>query len=561
MFSVPLNPKLTEKDFNNFVEFLLRNKSYIFDFYFTCRIPPFTQDAMGDTFIGGEDDHDQLIKVALHLQEITGITASAVFNNIEVRPDQKNLDLFIENFRPIYESGIKSITIPHTHWAATGQIKANFPDIFIKNTILRNVSEPRDIEKLAEAGFDYINLDRNLMRDRDRLLRFKKAKEKYGVKLSLLANEGCAGGCIMMGEHYQFNNTRTPGSPQYFNDPISRVSCPMWDAKDAAMPLKTANFAPWREDWQEYLDDLGIDVIKMHGRESVNRLKETMDIIDRYVRNEEILFDGFNDFIEETNLVDKPIDVWRNKIKNCKFDCWDCGFCDKIVKAKYGQPQNELVLLTTDAIMASGIPTISVDIPGLTSPRVQTLLNTLVKNTGSYLEVGSYLGATGVAALTSNINIDAYFVDHWQQDITPVTADEVVVVENKKEQFIANIKTVTEGNSVTVFDCDMFAVNTSKINGVKIFFYDGPHDFQTTSKAVQYFAPTLAETSILVFDDANWAGVIEGAKDGILKSNLQTIYTKALLNDIESTNEWWNGLFIAVVKKDKKDKGEKICQD
>jgi hypothetical protein len=179
---------------------------------------------MGDVFSGGTDDHDYLINLALHIQKDLGITASAVFNNTEVRPSQQNLDLFIEYFKPVYEAGIRSATIPHTHWVATGQIQKAFPDLFIKNTILRNVSEPRDIEKLAKAGFHYINLDRDLMRDHEKLLRFKKAKEMFGVKLSLLANEGCLGGCIMMDEHYQFNNTRVDG-PQYFADPISRVSC------------------------------------------------------------------------------------------------------------------------------------------------------------------------------------------------------------------------------------------------------------------------------------------------------------------------------------------------
>jgi len=217
---------------------------------------------MGDTFVGGQEDHDYLIELALFIQEETGITASAVFNNIEVRPSQHNLDLWIQNFSQLYEAGIRSVTIPHTSWMATGQIKSSFPELFVKNTILRNVSEPRDIEKLAKAGFDYINLDRDLMRDHEKLLRFKKAKEKYGVKLSLLANEGCLGGCIIMDEHYQFNNTRKDG-PQYFADPISRVSCAKWDYEDQAVALKTANFPPWKEDWDEFLNELGIFLMNL----------------------------------------------------------------------------------------------------------------------------------------------------------------------------------------------------------------------------------------------------------------------------------------------------------
>ena len=59
---------------------------------------------MGDTFIGGQEDHNYLIELALHIQEETGITASAVFNNIQVRPSQHNLDLWIENFSQLYEA-------------------------------------------------------------------------------------------------------------------------------------------------------------------------------------------------------------------------------------------------------------------------------------------------------------------------------------------------------------------------------------------------------------------------------------------------------------------------
>jgi hypothetical protein len=547
MFTVPLNPKLNEKEMEGFIAFLERYKHLIFDFYFTCRIPPFTQDAMGDVFIGGEEDHNYLNELALFIQEKTGVTASAVFNNIEVRPDQQNLDLWIENFRPWYEKGIRSVTIPHTHWMATGQIKKNFPELFVKNTILRNVSEPRDIEKLAKAGFDYINLDRDLMRDHEKLLRFKKAKEKYGVKLSLLANEGCLGGCIMMDEHYQFNNTRT-GGPQYFNDPISRVACPKWDMEDQAVMLKTANFTPWREDWVEFLEELGIDVIKMHGREAKTRLRESMDIIKKFDSGEEILFEHFKGFIEETNLIDKPIDIWRKKIKNCKFDCWDCGFCDKIMQAKYGKTVDPKVLLVTKELVDSVNNSIDIDIPGLTSPRVQSLINSLSKASTGYLEVGSAMGATAAAALKDN-SLRAYFVDLWQEDIQPFKDNLFNLPSNTRDGFVKNITPYLGKNKVSVIKSDMLKVDKHKIENIDLFFYDGPHDRQSTSKVVQYYSETFADTAVLIFDDANWTEVVEGAQDGIAKSGLNVLFSKKVLNDIESERDWWNGIFIVVVSR------------
>lgn len=542
-----MNPKLTEKDFNNFLAFLKKHKNLIFDFYFTCRIAPFTQDAMGDVFVGGQEDHDYLVDLALSIQNETGITASAVFNNTEVRPSQQNLDLWIENFRPLYEKGIRSVTIPHTHWMATGQIKKNFPDLFVKNTILRNVSEPRDIEKLAKAGFDYINLDRDLMRDHEKLLRFKKAKEMFGVKLSLLANEGCLGGCIMMDEHYQFNNTRTDG-PQYFMDPISRVSCMKWDHEDRAVSLKTANFPPWREDWQEFLTDLGIDVIKMHGRESTSRLRETMDIIEKYANGEEILFDSFNDFIEETNLVDRPISVWRNKIKNCKFDCWDCGYCDKIIKAKYPEQINPYVTKVTQALVDSVNHDVNINVPGLTSKRVQSLLNILAKDSTGYLEIGVFQGATAAAAISGN-SIKAYFVDNWSEITQPAREDLPRFESNTKDGFVKNISPYMGNNDVTLFNSDMFAVNRKQISNVDLFFYDGPHDEQSTRDIVKYYLPTFADSAILIFDDANFDGVVRGANAGIRESGLNVLYSKTMLNKLESEKEWWNGIYIVVVNR------------
>ena len=373
IFSVPLNPKLSKKEFYEFVDFLKFYKDWIYDIYFTCRISPFSQDAMGDVFLVPEDSMFA-IETALHIQEETGITVSATFNNIQVRPSQENLDLWIENFRPIYEKGVRSCTLPHTHWMATGQVKAEFPDLFVKNTILRKVTQPREVVALAEAGFDYINIDRNLMRDKDTLLAIKKAKESTGVKIALLTNEGCLGGCPMMEEHYEFNNTRTTGA-QYFTDPISRVGCPKWDNKDPSVPLKSANLPPWREDWEDFRNTLGIDVFKMHGREASSRLWETVDIIKRYADQQEILFETFDDFIKETNLLEKPINVWREKIRTCKFECWDCKYCDKIWAAKKNPEIDNKVQLIVDGLIDSVNKKVDIDVPGLTSNRVKQLLN------------------------------------------------------------------------------------------------------------------------------------------------------------------------------------------
>ena len=335
-----------------------------------------------------------------------------------------------------------------------------------------------------------------------------------------------------------------------FNDPISRVSCPKWDHEDFAVSLKTANFPPWREDWQQFIDELGIDVIKMHGRESHVRLKETMDIIKRYANNEEILFDSFNDFIEETNMVDKPITIWRNKIKNCKFDCWDCGYCDKIMAVKYGNHISPKVALVAKELVDSVNNTVQIDIPGLTSTRVQSLINGLAKSSSKYLEIGSYQGATAAAALSGN-KLEAYFVDMWESAPQAVRRGWETPVTNTLEEFKENIKPYKGDSKIFISNSDMFRVDVSKISDIDLFFYDGPHDHESTKNAVKYYYPSFANQSILIFDDANWTEVVQGAHKGILESGLNILYSKKVLNSLESDTDWWNGLYIVVVEKNK----------
>ena len=552
IFSIPLNFKLSEQQFNHFYEFCSRNKDWIADIYFTSRMAPFEQDAMGDIFVIKEES-DVTIETALNLQKYLGIPVSATFNNITVPPTQANLDTFIINFKKLYDAGVRTATIPHTHWMATGQIKKAFPDLYVKNTILREVRTAQEVVNLAKYGFDYINLDRDLMRDRDALLHIKKAKQYIkdvlgkDITISLLANEGCLGECPMMVEHFEFNNTRSTTQPQYFNDTISRVSCPKWDVQDPAVALKTANLSPWKEDWDEYLE-LGIDVFKMHGRESLPRLVETMNIVERYVSGEEMLDESFNAWIIDTNLEGRPINLWRDKIKNCKFDCWECQYCDKVYEKRTDLAHSELVQFTAECIAQSGIPKLLNDIPGLTSHRVKTLLNLLASGVGSYLEIGSFLGATACAALKGN-PLNAFLVDNWQQQIQP-NDPSIKLPPNDKRVFERNVLEVKGSSNIMVYDYDLFEVNTLEMKDkIQLFFYDGPHDFETTKNAVMYYYTTFAKEAILVFDDANWEGVVNGAVTGLQECGAHITYEKLMLNSEENSREWWNGLYIVVINK------------
>jgi len=565
IFSLPINPKVDlEFTDNIFIPFLNKYKNLIHDLYFTCRIPPFGQDAMGDIFV--VEPIRGTTMNALYVSEQTGIPLSATFNNLYVRPDQKNLDLWIENFKPLYNKGIKIVTLPHTSWLLTGQIQKEFPELYIKNTILREVTRPNEIVSLAKAGFHYINLDRDLMRDRDQLLAIKEAKEYCAsigspVKLSLLANENCWGACPIMPEHYHFNSTREENIPQYFADPISRVSCSTWDIKEAEKSLKAANLPPWKKDWEEMFD-LGIDVFKMHGRESAMRLKESMDIIEKWCKDEQILFSNFDEYIDDISLKEKPIDIWREKIKTCKFDCWKCNYCEAVVDSRI-KKQDRILHPYIDRILTSidkscrkesNFNEDNFNIKGLSSNTVRHLLNKLCSyNDVKYLEIGVFHGSTFCASIQNN-NITAYACDTWEEkNIKPFRDDiEWDVEEASIEIFIENVqKHWTDNSNICILNGDIRGITKDNIKDkINLIFYDGDHSPHIQNECLDAIINFTDDEFILILDDANFDGVVESIRNFINSRKLHCVFERVLLTEqLEDENSWWNGVYLAVLKK------------
>jgi len=565
-FSLPINPKLSPEYLRrDFLNFLQKHKDYIYDLYFTARMPPFHQDAMGDVFLSSEDEKS-VIENAMWISIQSGIPLSATFNNLQVRPSQENLDIFVNNFKILYDYGVRIVTLPHTSWEMTGQIQKEFPDIFIKNTILREVSKANDIVSLAKAGFHYINLDRDLMRDQDQLKRLKEAKEYCAsigkpVKFSMLANEGCWGGCPIMPEHYHYNSTRGSLNAQYFNDPISRISCHTWDHQDNSTALKAANLPPWKKDWEEMFE-LGIDVFKMHGREAATRLKESMDIIERWSNDEELLFPTFNTYIEDVSLEERPIDIWRSKIKTCKFDCWDCNYCESVVDSRLKKQHREkhpYVNIVIDSIHnsangSSKFNASSYDVVGLTSNRVRHLLNNLCQiDHAVYMEVGVYTGSTFFAALQNN-SIKSYAVDHFKsRNIRPERDDiDWQNDENPLQSFVNSSQKYIGTNSIKLLDKDVRTINSSDIHPEykpNIIFYDGNHDYDEQLSGLNNLLPNFSDTFILVIDDANIESSVTSTDEFIRINNLRVLYEKKLLHGIEDSSLWWNGLYVLVLTK------------
>ena len=82
-----------------------------------------------------------------------------------------------------------------------------------------------------------------------------------------------------------------------------------------------------------------------------------------------------------------------------------------------------------------------------------------------------------------------------------------------------------------------------------IIFYDGDHDEKEIS-CLNNLLPLLADTFVLVLDDANFDGVIRTGDKFVEINNLELLFERQILTpELEDSTSWWNGLYILVLKK------------
>ena len=334
-FSLPLWPGLQPEEIRSHViPTLIECRSVIKDLYVTSRTPPFSADAMGGVLLEGEDQ--VALDNAFYVSDKTGIPLSLTYNNITVAPTAENYRIFVNNFRPLYERGVRIVTIPNTLWLLFG-LKTEFPELYVKNTVLNEVQTATAVYKLFGAGFDYINLDRNVLRNRTLLSEVLEVKNRLMRKLdrplevSILYNEMCAPSCSIQKDHYMYNFHRTVDDPAFFENNSNACVSPCGQQRDTTADyiLKSAG-VPTYYSYLSYLTKY-IDVFKLHGRESAQQfwtsLQTVMDFNSKSINSA----DPYRRILDSVSPEIKAL--YLSKIEDCKFNCWKCNVCSSIAES------------------------------------------------------------------------------------------------------------------------------------------------------------------------------------------------------------------------------------
>lgn len=182
----------------------------------------------------------------------------------------------------------------------------------------------------------------------------------------------------------------------------------------------------------------------------------------------------------------------------------------------------------------------AVSVQALSSHKNKCLLNNLVGGEKiRYLEIGTYKGASLIAALYNNqpeyhAAIDSFRGFEWMLG-----------------EFNQNCEGVL-GYLPNFFNTDCFSIDPVKmgIKDINVYYYDGNHSREDTRKALPHYYDALANEFIYIVDDFNRAEVATGVFESIRDTGIKMDFVKVLPARCDGDlNYWWSGVFVAACRK------------
>ena len=180
---------------------------------------------------------------------------------------------------------------------------------------------------------------------------------------------------------------------------------------------------------------------------------------------------------------------------------------------------------------------------GYSTPTMRRLFNNLCNTSGTYLEVGLWMGGTFVSSF--NKDMVSIGIEDYSQDFGVVGV---------KEHLERNVVAFSErAKEIYIHNEDCFKIDLKLLpDNIDIFFYDGNHGEESQAKALPYFINKMADKFIYIVDDFNWEQVSKGTNIGLrsLVNEVNIERTWALRGYALTEDEvWHNGVAIYLINK------------
>jgi predicted O-methyltransferase YrrM len=158
-------------------------------------------------------------------------------------------------------------------------------------------------------------------------------------------------------------------------------------------------------------------------------------------------------------------------------------------------------------------------VPNLSTENNLALLNlaaSSLPSAESYVEVGSFLGASLIGAMRGNEDKDFVAIDRFESTTQPFTSSGSQV---SREAFDANLNRFGV-TGATIIEGDAFEVlESAQLEGLKVgvFFWDADHTHEGQLRGLRDIQPRLAPGAVLIIDNADRPDVTAAVDEWLLE--------------------------------------------
>ncbi len=185
-------------------------------------------------------------------------------------------------------------------------------------------------------------------------------------------------------------------------------------------------------------------------------------------------------------------------------------------------------------------------VPNLAMENNLALVNLAVSLLGpgeSYVEAGTYMGGSLIAAARGNEGADLVAIDNF--NFGPMTVEGRALpaasrpaLEANLERFGVRDATILEGDALETLRGGALAGRS-----VGVFYYDACHDYEPQLEALRLVEPYLAEAALLIVDDSDWKEVHDAIHDYLAGQPRARLLTEVAGAD-HGQPQWWSGMVV-----------------
>jgi len=161
----------------------------------------------------------------------------------------------------------------------------------------------------------------------------------------------------------------------------------------------------------------------------------------------------------------------------------------------------------------------------------------------SYVEAGTYMGASLIAAARGNDGSDLVAIDNFSFGAFTVAGRSLPAasrsaLEENLERFGVSGATILEGDALEV-------LRSHGLGGRKVgvFYYDACHDYDAQLEALRLIEPFLADQALVIVDDTDWGRVGDATRD-YLTAQPRTRPLLEIAGSSHGQLQWWEGMRV-----------------